>query len=197
MIPVQTPPPPGGTAETSSAETADGVLAPNPTMLLIAGGVILLFLLVGLLVISGRKRLGSDPSVDSVAGFVRSWLGLGLVGGLLVLCVVSLGINDPTLRSTLFGGLIANVGAATAFYFASTGSDQARKDILAASLPAVLVPDLMSKTPTEAEAIIAKLPLKLAAPEAEVGTSKVVASQDPTAGRTARPGDLISVTLTP
>jgi len=34
-------------------------------------------------------------------------------------------VDDPTLRSTLFGGLIASVGAAVAFYFSSKTTDQA------------------------------------------------------------------------
>ncbi|HEX5251382.1 MAG TPA: hypothetical protein VFW14_17090 [Gaiellales bacterium] len=38
------------------------------------------------------------------------------------------------LRSTLFGGLVASVGAAVAFYFSSNTADQARSDVLNAAV---------------------------------------------------------------
>ena len=51
--------------------------------------------------------------------FMRSWLALALVGGLLIFAAVSFQLDDTTLRSSLLGGVIASAGAATAFYFAS------------------------------------------------------------------------------
>jgi hypothetical protein len=65
---------------------------------------------------------------------VRSWIAISLVMGLLVFCATAFLIDDPSLRSTLYGGLIASVGAAVAFYFSSKGADQARSDILNATL---------------------------------------------------------------
>src|ERR1700760_2194404 len=74
-----------------------------------------------------------DASVDRT--FMRSWLAIALVGGLLVFCAASFELDDTALRSSLLGGVIASAGAATAFYFASKSSDQARRDILNASFP--------------------------------------------------------------
>lgn len=65
---------------------------------------------------------GSGQSLPTPAGpnsegdsFVRSTLALWLVLGLLTLSVVSLAIDDATLRSTLVGGLTASAGGAIAF----------------------------------------------------------------------------------
>jgi len=85
---------------------------------------------IGIVVFVARYLLSQRDSTSSV---VRSWLALTLVAGVLVFCGISLGVDDSSMRSTLFGGLIASAGAATAFYFSSKNSDQARKDILDAS----------------------------------------------------------------
>jgi len=89
-------------------------------------GVILLALVVGgslltgVVIILGRGyRKTPDPS----ASIIRSWLAVSLVIGLLVFCGAAFLVNDMSLRSTLFGGLIASVGAAVAFYFSSKATD--------------------------------------------------------------------------
>jgi len=51
----------------------------------------------------------------------------------MVFCAAALLGNNSALQSTLFGGLIANTGAAIAFYFSSQAADQARADILYAA----------------------------------------------------------------
>lgn len=92
-------------------------------------GLFIASLVVGLIVIMARKSLPSKP--DEPAGsVVRSWIAISLVIGLLAFCGMSFSIDDSSLRSTLFGGLIASVGAAVAFYFSSKSADQARSDIL-------------------------------------------------------------------
>ena len=62
----------------------------------------------------------------------RSWIAISLVLGLLAFCAAAFLITDTTLRSTLFGGLIASAGAAIAFYFSSSAADKTRADILKA-----------------------------------------------------------------
>src|ERR1700722_1348191 len=77
--------------------------------------VIVGILLAGVVVIVGRKVLDKGQS-DQPASLIRSWIAISLVLGLLAFCAAAFLITDTTLRSTLFGGLIASVGAAVAFY---------------------------------------------------------------------------------
>jgi hypothetical protein len=65
---------------------------------------------------------------------IRSWIAISLVMGLPVFCATAFLINDASLRSTLYGGLIASVGAAIAFYFSSKAADQSRADVLNAAV---------------------------------------------------------------
>ena len=109
------------------------VAADNTTLSSTEGTVLLALVLVGsllagLVVILGRKLLEQDGG--SPQSLVRSWLAVSLVFGLLAFCAAAFWIDDPQLRNTLIGGLVASAGAATAFYFSSKGADQARTDIL-------------------------------------------------------------------
>jgi hypothetical protein len=88
-------------------------------------------LVAGIIVVVARSRqqaAGAEPQ-----SIVRSWLAISLVLGLLTACAAAFELDDPKLRSTLLGGLVASVGAATAFYFSSKGADTARADILKAT----------------------------------------------------------------
>ena len=172
-------------------------------------GVVVLFILAaGLVVIRGRRVLSGAPaklpwqddkakpaSNEGEGSLVRSWLAISLVGGLLIFTAISFWISDRTLRSTLVGGLVANAGAAVAFYFASKESDQARKDILNAGLPAVLVPDLVGKDLTGARAALAALPLTLDTTPSDAEAGWKVISQDPAANTPTYSGSAITVTL--
>ena len=115
---------------------------------------------------------------------IRSWLAVSLAGGLLLFCAISFGLDDTTLRSTLIGGLVANAGAAIAFYFASKASDQARHDILTASFPSVLVPTLLGKNEHDVNAIMATTSLHLLArpPDRDPNAATIV-NQNPAAGQ--------------
>jgi hypothetical protein len=93
---------------------------------IIVGGM----LLAGVVVIVGRSLLSGKKDSDQAGSLVRSWIAIALVMGLLVFCAGALYLPDATTRSTMFGGLIASVGAAVAFYFSSQGADQARSDVL-------------------------------------------------------------------
>jgi hypothetical protein len=117
------------------------VLATTPTAPTISHSetIVLLALVVagtmvaGLLVILARRTVPAGDN-EPAASVVRSWIAISLVFGLLVFCAAAFRIGDSTLRSTLFGGLIASVGAAVAFYFSSKSADQARSDILKTAL---------------------------------------------------------------
>lgn len=150
-----------------------------------------LLVAVGGLVLLGRVALHQKDSTTSI---VRSWLAVGLVAGLMVFCLLSLATTDSTLRSTLFGGLIASTGAATAFYFASKNSDQARQDILAASFGTVAVPDLNGKTVDEARNVMGAIALELRTDPPAVGGSSKIAGQDPLARTQVKRGSIIVVT---
>jgi hypothetical protein len=95
--------------------------------------VIVGILLAGVVVIVGRNILNKGQS-DQPASLIRSWIAISLVLGLLAFCAAAFLITDTTLRSTLFGGLIASVGASVAFYFSSSASDRTRSDILNAAV---------------------------------------------------------------
>lgn len=155
----------------------------------IIAGVIVV---IGVVVIIARSVGGKDPE-QSV---VRSWLALTLVAGLVLFCAVTFAINDPNLRSTVFGGLTASVGAAVAFYFSSKGSDQARKDILNATFGTETVPDLSNKNEADATATLGKTSLKL---EVSADSSKadnaVVKTQLPPKDSVVRRGSSVVVTL--
>jgi drug/metabolite transporter (DMT)-like permease len=112
-----------------AADTGPTTLSSGQAALLLAvviGGS----LLAGLFVILGRRLVAGKDPAQSV---VRSWLAISLVFGLLCFCAAAFEINDPQLRNTLLGGLVASTGAATAFYFSSKGADKARADILQAT----------------------------------------------------------------
>ena len=94
-------------------------------LVIIVGGM----LLAGVVVIVGRRSVAGDQP----GSVIRSWIAITLVMGLLVFCATAFLVDDASLRSTLFGGLIASVAGAVAFYFSSKSADQARADILNAA----------------------------------------------------------------
>jgi len=119
-------------------------------VLLLLGIIVVGMLLAGLVVIWGRHSVtaGSSTEADSV---VRSWIAISLVMGLLVFCAAAFLVTEPSLRNTLFGGLIASVSGATAFYFSTKAADRARADILKAAVT-------MSQGPTAPTEFLAAAP---------------------------------------
>lgn len=103
-------------------------------VLLLLGIVVVGMLAAGILVSVTRAKVPSGDQGDPPGSVVRSWIAISLVMGLLIFCAAAFLIDDPSLRSTLFGGLIASVGAAVAFYFSSKAADQARTDVLNATM---------------------------------------------------------------
>lgn len=160
-------------------------------------------LLSGVVVIVGRHWLGSHDSnsasgqspgasSDGDSTIVRSWIAIALVGGLLVFCAAALSLGDSTLRSTLFGGLIASVGAAVAFYFSSKTAEQARQDIMSVAQTTTDVPSLNGLQVSDAQATMAKTPLQLVINGS--GTPQdVVENQSPVAGTSIRSGSTVTV----
>jgi PASTA domain len=173
------------------------------TLALVVGFV----LLAGVVVAVGRRVLmtravgrsgpggsASDPPAED-ATLVRSWLAISLVGGLLIFVALSFWIDDTSLRSALIGGLVANAGGAVAFYFASKSSDQARRDILSASLPMTLVPDLLGRTMSQVNEAIAATSLRIQATPASADPAAQVVSQQPPPNQACTPGAVVAVTL--
>lgn len=156
--------------------------------------VTVLIVLIGIVVFVARYILDQRDSRNSV---VRSWIALTLVAGLLLFCGVSLGVDDSSMRSTLFGGLIAGAGAATAFYFSSQNSDQARKDILDASFGTIEVPKLIGTTVEEAQHLMSRTALELRTQSPDATPEDTVAGQTPDAGTSVRRGSLVLVTTKP
>jgi hypothetical protein len=89
-------------------------------------------LLAGVVIAVVRAKAAPEAGGDA-SSVVRAWIAISLIMGLLVFCAAVFAIDDSSLRSALFGGLIANVGAAVAYYFSSKAADQARADILQAT----------------------------------------------------------------
>lgn len=120
-----------GTTTTGTSPSTD-----TPTTLTADQGVWLaLVVIVGMLAVGGiviaaRNWVKGDQ--EPPGSVIRSWIAVSLVMGLLGFCAAAFAINDTSLRSTLFGGLVTSVGAAVAFYFASKASDNARADVFAA-----------------------------------------------------------------
>jgi hypothetical protein len=143
---------------------------------------------------AGRTRAQLPPAPTAAdSTLVRSWIAIVLVAGLLIFCAVALAINDAQLRSTLFGGLVASVGAAVAFYFSSKGADQARQDILSAALGTVEVPNLVDLSVSAARAVMSKTPLKLALANAQPPDTDEVNTQSPDAGTEVRVGSKVTI----
>jgi hypothetical protein len=176
----------------SLAATGTSVLPWNQT-LTVLGITAITVLLIGLVVIVGRRSAASKDADQSI---VRSWIALALVAGLLLFCALTFAVNDPDLQNTVFGGLIASVGAAVAFYFSSKSADQARQDILNATFGTETVPDLTGLTEDQATALLGKTSLRLeVSPPSLTAADATVASQQPPKDSVVRKGSSVVITL--
>jgi hypothetical protein len=199
----------GTAAATSTTPTTSVTHLSHGDGVLVVALVVAFVLLAGAVVALGRRALegaplrkaksGSNPTNKSASPkdapdstLVRSWLAISLVGGLLIFAAVSFWLDDTTLRSTLIGGVIANAGAAVAFYFASKSSDQARRDILSAALPSTLVPDLVGNNLATAQQAVAATPFRLEVSPPNPSADAQVVSQHPTANQPAMAGSPIA-----
>ena len=88
--------------------------------------------LAGVIIIVARS--GKASQHDPSQSIVRSWIAVALVFGLLMFCATAFAVGDSALRSTLFGGLVASVGSAVAYYFSSRTAAQAQSTLLGAAV---------------------------------------------------------------
>jgi hypothetical protein len=145
---------------------------------------------------SGRERRRNQAqSAEADTTLVRSWIAISLVGGLLLFCAAAFGVDDPSLRSTLLGGLVASTSAAVAFYFASKAADQTRHDLLGAVAGTVSVPDLKNMRVEDAQKLIAATPLVLDIGDAR--SDQAITSQKPEPPSQVPLHTVISITAGP
>jgi hypothetical protein len=150
-----------------------------------------LIMATGLLLLWARHSQGSREATPSI---VRSWIALNLVTSLVILTAFSLALPDEDVRNLLIGGLVASVGAAVAYYFSSKDADSARRDVLDAVFGEVDVPDLSALTEAAAKSVVAVTSLQLVATGGSTHAGRVVATQTPPGGTSARRGSTIKVT---
>ncbi|MGO9961939.1 MAG: hypothetical protein ACLPUG_00735 [Acidimicrobiales bacterium] len=151
---------------------------------------------------SAEKIVVGKQGNDDDSTLLRSWIAISLVAGLLVFCAVAFAVNDESLRSTLFGGLVTSVGAAIAFYFSSKSADQARQDLLKAGVGTTSVPDLVGTPPhrltlADARAAIAPTQLVLVVDDPTTVPDALVVSQSPPAHTQMINGSNVSVSTEP
>jgi 4-amino-4-deoxy-L-arabinose transferase-like glycosyltransferase len=156
------------------------------SLIALAGGAILAAIIYTFL-----NRKLPEPG----AGIVRPLLALMLVGGLLILAGASFTSGaDPETRNLLIGGIVASASGVVAFYFASRVADEARKDLLKATLGTDTVPDLTPMTVEQAKAAMVAAPFSLVVPANAQSTAKIT-GQKPPAGTDARRGTQVTVTV--
>jgi len=163
-------------------------------IILVSVGLIVLVGLASILVhrfIMQRKAEGGDSSMT------RPVLALLLVGTVLILAAASLTFDDADTRNLLVGGTVSLSSAAVAFYFASSGATEARRDLLAATVPILDVPNLVGKTLQEAQETMSgtSLALIVADPQPQPQPTDTVKTQVPAAGKAPRGTQTVTVTF--
>lgn len=160
-------------------------------MILISVGIIVLVGLVSVLV--HRFIMQSKAEVAGEVSMTRPILALLLVGTVLILAAASVTFEDADTRNLLIGGVISLSSAAVAYYFASSGATEARRDLLAATSGTAQVPNLVGKTLDEAGKIMGGTFLKLDEPVPPPDPAATVKKQDPLAGAVVRGGQSVKV----
>jgi len=148
---------------------------------------------IGALIVIARYVYSSNNIDES---FIRSWMAGLLVVGLLVFCAVLLTTPYDDLRNIVFGGLVASVASAVAYYFASKEADRARHDQISAVLGTTMVPDLAGISVKDARALLGGSNLRLIAP-ADADDDDLVAGQQPAAGEQAPSSSAITIQVQP
>lgn len=180
---------PSAKSDTSITSTTGVTVLPFSDVILVSSVLILGVLLAGIVVVVARSRVRGG---DSQASVVRSWIAIMLVLGLLVMSVVSFGLNETTLRSALVGGLTASVGSAIAFYFSSKSADQARQDVLTAAGAKEAVPKITGQTTQQAQMSLGLTSLKLDVTTPPPAPDALITGQHPAPGTPAPAGSSIS-----
>jgi len=138
-------------------------------------------------------QASSSTAVEST--MTRPVLAVILVGTVLILAAASLTFDDAGVRNLLVGGVVSLSSAAAAFYFAASGATEARRDLLTATGATAEVPNLVGKTPAEAQKIMSGHSLKMVLPDPPPDPALVVDTQSPGAGMTVRSGQMVTVTF--
>lgn len=158
-------------------------------LLLVFVGTIVVVGFIAVLVHRFNIQAKSADARDS--SMTRPVLALCLVGTLVILAAASLSLKDEQTRNLLVGGVVSLSSAVVAFYFASSGATEARRDLLNAT-SGTQVPDLEGKTFSEAQAIISLTSLALAKPDPASG-SNPIKTHEPKAGTTVPAGTQIKL----
>jgi hypothetical protein len=138
-----------------------------------------------------RKASGQEGS-----GIVRATLALVLVGGLMLLAGASFAATATEQTTNLLvGGIVASASSAVAFYFASRGAQDARRDMLGAVFGTETVPKLEKLSLAEAKEAMSRTSLTLEVPGSPQPTA-VVKTQSVPAGTPVAKGTPVSVTVT-
>lgn len=175
--------------------------SPGSTVLLAVVGVSVLTSLAYVL----RQRLKMQDNIqknaqsagqgnESDPNITRPVMAILLVGTVVILAAASLTLADPDTRNILVGAIVSLSSAVVAFYFASSGATDVRRDLLAATSGLQAVPDLVGKTVMEALATMGSSQLALVLPESQPAGS-TVASQEPVAGSTIKGTRSVKVVL--
>jgi hypothetical protein len=163
------------------------------TLILVSVGLLVLLSLVSVLIHRFIMQSKADPGAE--ASMTRPVLAVLLVGTVLILAAASLTFDDADTRNLLVGGVISLSSGAVAFYFASSGATEARRDLLKATGGSVAVPNLAGKTLAEAQQIMSGLSLRLDPPTPPADPAAPIATQDPIAGAVAGRGQSVRVTF--
>jgi hypothetical protein len=131
-----------------------------------------------------------NPAESSMT---RPVLAVLLVGTVLILAAASLTFDDAETRNLLVGGVVSLSSAAVAFYFASSGATEARRDLLTATAATGKVPNLIGKTVEEAQAVMSGTHLVLVLPDPRPVAGAVVSEQNPDAGTTVKGAQEVTV----
>lgn len=185
---------PSTTPPTTDAPATDAPPFSSPDGSTLMWVLAFTLILSGLGIVLARRLMqpNREEREDS-STFVRSWLAVALVSGLIIFGGASFMLADRDLRNLLMGGLLASEGSAVAYYFSSKDADRARSDILAASLGTSVVPDLVRSTIQQAKDVLSRTALTLSVSPAEAADDWVVTWQSLTAGSSVSKGSGIQV----
>jgi peptidoglycan/LPS O-acetylase OafA/YrhL len=161
-----------------------------------------MFWLIGILVAVGMAailihRLGQRRAASRAddTSMTRPVLAILLVGGVLILAVMSFELADEETRNLLVGAVISLASAAAAFYFASTTATEARRDLLSATVGSTAVPLLTGKTLVEAREVMSATHLRLTVQDDPARDASPVTSQEPAGGTSVKVGTTVEISF--
>lgn len=110
-----------------------------------------------------------------------------LVGAVILLAAASLGMTEAEdVQKLLIGALISLTSAAAAFFFASSNSTEARKDLLAFNGDRSAAPSFEKLTVGQAKSIAAATNFSLRLPDPAPSDDALIEYQWPPAGTEVR-----------